>query len=126
MEIILGSVFTFLKAHYGDVSISILTLTIITFYYKRVKPFLDSLPDLETIEDNRAHMDVKSKEIIENISSIKKLVEDLRKDIESIENNASQGEREFHNKMDGLMKDLNQISSKIETMMFLSIKGEIK
>jgi len=126
VEIILGSVFTFLKAHYGDVSISILTLTIITFYYKRVKPFLDSLPDLETIEDNRAHMDVKSKEIIENISSIKKLVEDLRKDIESIENNASQGEREFHNKMDGLMKDLNQISSKIETMMFLSIKGEIK
>jgi len=126
VEIILSSVFTFLKVHYGDVSISILTLSVITFYYRRVKPFLDSLPDLETIEDNKTHMDVRSKEIIENISSIKKLVEDLRRDIESIENNASQGEREFHNRMDGLMKDLNQISSKIETMMFLSIKGEIK
>ncbi len=126
MEILVGSILTFLKMHYGDVSISILTVAILTFYYKTVKPFLNAMPNIEDFENNKRHVDSKAKEILENMALIKRSVDSLKRDIESVENNASDGEKDFHNKMDNLMRDLNQISSKIETVLFLSARGEIK
>jgi len=126
VEIILGSILSFLKVHYGDVSISILTVAVLTFYYKRVKPFLNSIPDATSFQENKNHMDIKTKEIIDNILSIKELLKELRIDISEIEQDAKSSEKNFHNKIDNLVRDLNQISSKVETMMFLSVKGGIK
>ena len=126
MEVLLGSMLAFLKVHYGDLSISILTVAILAFYFKRVKPFLDSLPSLDTMEKNKIHMDEKAKEIIENISAIKTLMHDIRKDLEAIEDSTSDHGKAFHDKIEVLKADINQIASKVETMMYLSIKGEIK
>ena len=126
MEILFGSILMFLKAHYGDLSISILAVAILTFYFKRVKPFLDSMPSLDTMEKNKSHMDEKAKEIIENITSIKSLMYDIRSDLDAMEDSTVDHGKAFHDKIEALKFDINQISSKVETMMFLSIKGEIK
>ena len=126
MEALVVSIFTFLKVHYGDVSISILTVAILTFYFKRVRPFLDSIPSIDTMNENKKHMDNKTKEIIENISSIKALMSDIKKDLEAIENENVTHDKLFHDKINNLKDDINQIAAKVETMMYLSIKGEIK
>lgn len=116
----------FIGSYGGDISLTILVIAIFSFYYKRVKPFLDALPDTKDLENNKKYMDLKTKEIIENITDIKNLIDKLKRDIEYIDGNIVKGEKELHNRINNIITEVNQISNRLETMMFLSIKGELK